>query len=194
MALRPGRTTVKKVLILDEPRKKLQFELPFDDREEGLEPLERKLREMCDPLGLKVILGCLHQCHQNRESGWFYYEPNQMLDLLGYTRRKDGFHQTVNKRRVESRLITFMRTHYLCEWQRGDEIIRIRGPLLFRQPSATAEYIKGDIVIAKGERLWFEPVLYDDIKQRKMYSWADERFLSLDADKRGKTIQLYTYY
>ena len=178
----------------DESRE-VQLELPFQDQDAGVEPLERQLRRISDPLGLKVILGTLFFCDRNHRSGWFVYDPNRFCDLMGYARTGKSYHHSTNKRRIEARIQTFLKARYRCEWTGGvKERLPLEMSLLLLDPNSSVKWIIDDVVIRDGKIIYFCGPLYGDIIQNNMYSWVDARFLQLDADKHGRVIQLGTYY
>ena len=153
------------------------------------------MRSICDPLGLKVILGVLFFCHRNHRAGWFTYNPNSFCELLGYAPTSRGYYQSQDKRRIESRIQTLLKARYRCEWTGGARgRIPLEASLLLLDPNSNVELVVDDSVVSKGQIIYFCGPLYQDIVENNMYSWVDSRFLQLDSKKHGRAILLGTYY
>lgn len=191
-----ARGKVRRYIFREGTAKEIQLELPYQALDQGVEPLERQLRKSCRPLGLKVLLGVLHECHVNHQENWFPYDVNFFCDLLGYSRDSKGRHQTLNKKRVDETVRSLMGLKYTCEWwgERPGDMDKITIPLLYEMEESEVRRLRDYQEIINAKVVVFCPMLYADITTRGLYTWIDERFLKLDARLHGRAIQLGSYY
>jgi len=198
-----GSLEIRTYLTVENPNShmKVQLQLFKDTPEEEFRQMEKSLRKTLNPRGLKTIALVMHECHHNGRQPFFKLSANRCLDLLGYKRTKQGYHQEANRKRLFDDLNTIANEIIFCVEKRQpknakkDIAIQFRGRLF--TISSTYREIevdkhlpteKGDVV-DEGVWVFVHPEIYKYI-HNGYFVYLPDKFLKIDPVKHGKAIHM----
>ena len=181
----------------------IQYRLFDSLLEERLKVIQTDLLQSLTPYGLKLLYLVLRQCDHNGRRPWFKFEDiNELLDVLGHTRTKAGYHQAANRSRLKKTLEQLTRIKITAfgstpKGPKGNkEIKKIRGWLMsFSElESWTETDVPGEkIDFREGISIFINPELYSYVYDG-LYTVIPDAFLSIDAQRHGQAIQMYQYF
>ena len=182
-------------------KSQVQLELLDTIPEEKYKTIHKMFQRGLTPYGLKCLYLILEECDRNQRRPWFTLDTNRCLDLLGYNRDRRGIHTSRNKirfREILSRL-TKMQFNVLAKAQipgkeTKEKIFKFQGNLISTietgevekgQPWETAKMDDG-IIISINQAVY-------GFMDEGWYKPMPHAFLAIDAQRKGRAINLYSY-
>ena len=201
-----GYETKITYLSVKKPKSETSIQLRlFDTLDEKIAEYEKLIKKTLTPFGTKCFYYSIRECGRNNRQPWFTLNTNDALDALGYTRRKDGVHKQINRKRLIDEYKRLMdiemnieREEIARPGQKTIKALRIRGPIIGISPFYTEEWekkpgqeLEKGTHIADHVPLYIHPMIYEDIQD--FYTIIPEAFLKIDTGRRGHAIQIYPF-
>ena len=202
-----GRRELRTYLSIRQPgsRAEVQLTLFGNVSEEQLRQIDKDVQNTLSPYGLKLVYLVMRECHHNGLRPWFRLDTNRCLDAMGYKRRKDEFHYSLNRNHFLRELRSMAENVMLNVEKRSPKGAHFDAAVVFYGPlvKITGKVEEWDKIprgmpkemgekVAEDAMILVEPAVYRYVTEG-WYTWIPERFLTIDPQEHGHAILLVAY-